>query len=69
MAELEEEKGKTEGSYDSDAGSCTVEREIDFVFDDYVAKFARTDVLKWFLFIFSLIFIGILKISFNFCKS
>uniref|UniRef100_A0A8R1XNP4 TIMELESS domain-containing protein n=1 Tax=Onchocerca volvulus TaxID=6282 RepID=A0A8R1XNP4_ONCVO len=43
--EHEEESGE------SDDETSVVEKEIDFHFDNYIAKFARTDVLKWYIFL------------------
>ncbi|CAG9539488.1 unnamed protein product [Cercopithifilaria johnstoni] len=40
-----------ERSDESDVEISMVEKEIDFHFDDYVAKFARVDVLKWYIFL------------------
>ncbi|VDP15082.1 unnamed protein product [Onchocerca flexuosa] len=36
---------------ESDDETSVVEKEIDFHFNDYIAKFARTDVLKWYIFL------------------
>uniref|UniRef100_A0A915Q8C5 Timeless N-terminal domain-containing protein n=1 Tax=Setaria digitata TaxID=48799 RepID=A0A915Q8C5_9BILA len=36
-----------ERSDESDAEAHTIEKEVDFRFDNYVAEFARIDVLKW----------------------
>ncbi|KAM3715757.1 Protein timeless [Dirofilaria immitis] len=36
---------------ESDDEIRMVEKEVDFNFDNYVAKFARTDVLKWYVFL------------------
>ncbi|KAK6103557.1 Timeless family protein [Brugia pahangi] len=40
-----------ERSGESGAETNIVEKEIDFHFDNYVAKFARVDVLKWYIFL------------------
>uniref|UniRef100_A0A0R3RYB6 Rhodanese domain-containing protein n=1 Tax=Elaeophora elaphi TaxID=1147741 RepID=A0A0R3RYB6_9BILA len=40
-----------EGSGESDVETRMVEKEINFHFDDYVTKFARVDVLKWYIFL------------------
>ncbi|EJD74762.1 hypothetical protein LOAG_17967 [Loa loa] len=40
-----------ERSGESDVGISMIEKEIDFHFDSYVAKFARVDVLKWYIFL------------------
>lgn len=34
-------------SDESDFRTSVIETEIDFHFDDYVAKFVRVDILKW----------------------
>ncbi|VBB31288.1 unnamed protein product [Acanthocheilonema viteae] len=46
---FDEEYEKTSG--ESDVETSVVEKEIDFHFDDYIAKFARVDVIKWYIFL------------------